>query len=610
MTPHSSRATTFRALYKGLIGSAGFSYATILLLQLKVGWGMWRFRDLTAGDTSSYFVNAHQWFQKGAAPISWSPLYTSFYAFLLNLSSDAFFVTILHRYLIILTLAILVLALMRRMMPPDLAWFMAAWWVILPINFNAMYEVHLFAVIPVVCAALVILGKRTHWCHGTALAILLAASVLVRNEVLLAVVVLAAAMLLAAARSRTAGGAPPKTVLRLFLAYGLPLAGACLVMLLYYRHASDAGALSAVLERKHTLNICQTFAYGYEQRHADFNKSPWTECQELMVRVFGKPEPSLMEAFRRNPQAIGEHFLWNIKLIPSGLEVALFNVTSSRVTPDYAPVLTTKIAWALSCILLAILAAGLVRLMQTRDYWWSQWLKERVWGWLLLAAIGCVTAVVMITQRPRPSYMFGLAILIRAATGMLLFVLLGESLWRRRIAMAFPAMAALLVILTPGFYPLAYKLRPQSLLKSYERLVEFAPLLERPGAVLVSPGFSGELCNYVGKGICQGLSYVDLRAEVSAGSSWPTVLDRHAATMVYIDELVLAEPAGQRLVMEAVSSSWQMLVHHYGSGQDWLLLARPGTVAGESPEAFHVGPGVRPWSMTGMDVTGIVEYEH
>src|SRR5579871_2787778 len=100
------------AFAQRLAGAAWFSYSTILLLQIKVVWNMWRFRDLTTGDTSSYFINAHQWFQQGFTPIAWSPLYISFYGSLLHLSSDAFVVTTLHRWLIVVSLSALVLAVM------------------------------------------------------------------------------------------------------------------------------------------------------------------------------------------------------------------------------------------------------------------------------------------------------------------------------------------------------------------------------------------------------------------------------------------------------------------------------------------------------------------
>ena len=43
-----------------------FAYGMLALLQLRAVWGIWRFRDLTPGDTSSYFLYASQWFEAGA----------------------------------------------------------------------------------------------------------------------------------------------------------------------------------------------------------------------------------------------------------------------------------------------------------------------------------------------------------------------------------------------------------------------------------------------------------------------------------------------------------------------------------------------------------------
>jgi hypothetical protein len=37
------------------------SYALIAALQLKILWNIWRYRDLTPGDTSSYFLDAARW---------------------------------------------------------------------------------------------------------------------------------------------------------------------------------------------------------------------------------------------------------------------------------------------------------------------------------------------------------------------------------------------------------------------------------------------------------------------------------------------------------------------------------------------------------------------
>jgi hypothetical protein len=602
----------FRLLLRRLAGSAWFSYTTILLLQIKVAWGMWQFRDLTSGDTSSYFINVSRWFESGSTPIAWSPLYISFYASLLHLSHDAFVVTTLHRWITVIALAILVLAVMRRLLPPDLAWFMAGWWVILPINFDALYEVHLFAVIPVLCAALVILGKPGPWRHGVALAMMVGAALLMRNELLLAAGVLAGVMLCAIVWHVKYAPVRSRLNINAVLAYTIPLLFVCLLTAYFYRHASDARDLRAVLDRKHTLNICQTYAFGYQQRHSDFTKSAWTDCQELMTRIYGDPEPSLVNALRRNPSAMLEHFLWNLSLVPNGIEILLFNVSFGKVNPDYAPVTRSWIALPCTLALLAIAAAGSIRLFRNRRQWWDEWLKARAWGWLLLILVGCVTMGVMISQRPRPSYMFSLGILLRAAIGMFLLVILSKPSWRGRMVEAFPIVAVLAIMIVPSYYAAEYKGRPRPLVRGYERLASYEKLFREQGAGLVSPGYGGELCSYVGKGECQPFDYFELKTHVSSANSWPAVLNGSGATLFYADETVLDDPAGQRFVQQSVSSGWITLAFDNVNGQRWMLLGKPGVTKSSSATpgfdlALQSGdvPVVGDWNGNGTTKIGV-----
>ncbi len=51
-----------------------FSYSMLSLLQLKVVREYWKYRDLTFGDTSSYFVSAFRWYRDFSNNIAWSPL--------------------------------------------------------------------------------------------------------------------------------------------------------------------------------------------------------------------------------------------------------------------------------------------------------------------------------------------------------------------------------------------------------------------------------------------------------------------------------------------------------------------------------------------------------
>lgn len=411
--------TKVRSLANWAAQSACFAYATIFLLQLKVIWGIWKYRDLTSGDTSGYFVIAYNWYANGRTVISWSPLYTSFYGFMLYLSPDVYVVTTAHRMLIVLVLSVLVLASMRRLLPAAVAWGVAAWWAVLPIAFESLYEVHLFAVIPLLAAYLTILYKPGPRTRGAAIGILVGSALLVRNEHVLAAGLLAAVVLVYEVWRvrKTPPAAYP--VHEYLWGYGLPLVIVCLLTLFFYSRAHDKiPAFFDKMRTKHTLNICQVYAFGYQQRHPEWTNSPWTGCQSLMEPIFGKPQISLAEAVTRNPGAMMEHFLWNISLIPNGLQVLLFNATSGTINPDYAPVKSgSRFALVGSIILIGIYLVGLYRLYRERRYWWTHWLQRRIWGWTAMASTTSMALFTMITQRPRPSYLFSFGLFMMAVAG-------------------------------------------------------------------------------------------------------------------------------------------------------------------------------------------------
>jgi hypothetical protein len=73
-----------------LIAKAWISYLLIAALQLKVIWGIWRLRDITGGDTSSYFASAYRWYRDFTTDPVWSPFYTSFYGTIYLLTGDVY----------------------------------------------------------------------------------------------------------------------------------------------------------------------------------------------------------------------------------------------------------------------------------------------------------------------------------------------------------------------------------------------------------------------------------------------------------------------------------------------------------------------------------------
>src|ERR1043166_9673146 len=160
------------------------SYLLILALQAKAIWRIWDFKDITYGDTSAYFLAAKQWTDAFQVEIAWSPLYTAFYGSFLFVTSDPYTATILHRVAIVLLVTTAVLFVLRQLLPPVWALVGAAWWAILPINYDTAYEVHLFALLPILFAWGLILRWDRPWARGAAVAMIVASAVMVRNEFL------------------------------------------------------------------------------------------------------------------------------------------------------------------------------------------------------------------------------------------------------------------------------------------------------------------------------------------------------------------------------------------------------------------------------------------
>src|SRR5262249_32653475 len=115
--PLSRRAQLWSALGT-LAQSPWFAYGVLALLQLRIVWGIWNFRDLSSGDTSGYFLAAFRWFSAGKVGIVWSGLYTMYYGSLMVVTRDPYAVTILHRLVIVFAASLLVLAVFRRLLPP------------------------------------------------------------------------------------------------------------------------------------------------------------------------------------------------------------------------------------------------------------------------------------------------------------------------------------------------------------------------------------------------------------------------------------------------------------------------------------------------------------
>lgn len=513
-----ARIGTFLDAMRRLCNTAGFAYGMIFMLQMKVLWRVWDFKDISSGDTVFYYTGACVGLDRFRFNFAWTPLYALFGSIILRISHDPYFYCIATRVTLVLAITLLTLAVMRRLLPPLAAWLVAAWWAVLPIDFNTLYEVHLFAILPVLTTWLILLSDNSsRWKRGAALAIIVASAVLVRNEqtlygaffaVCLAIAEVRAYIL--AKRSNQAQTAPstpgPEHGLRsILIPYLVPLIlSICLIAAFFIRTSVNPAYLASLMRHKHTNNVGQIYCFGYQQRYPGrWNKSAWSEYGDLMTKDFGGPELTITEAAIRNPAAMAEHLAWNAHLIPDGLQLMLFNCISGTITPDYiTPRTDFWKATVLSLLVLAVVTGGLLVAIRDRQ-WTSQWIRARSWGLTAIACYAPVAIIVMIIERPRASYAFAFTIAFMGLVGFCIWRLLARLLtspsWTSRWSAWSPACSAIvsfaLIAVTANYYPQHSFGRP--LLDYVHFLQPFTLIIGSPKTKVLAPSDSEQIASYL-----------------------------------------------------------------------------------------------------------------
>ncbi len=566
-----------------LAGSAAFAYGSVFAIQAKVIWGIWEHRDLPAGDSSNYFIYADAWADKLEVDPLFSPLYTSFWGTVLAIAGDVYAAAIAHRVIIVLAATLLVLAVLRRLLTPAIAWVLAVWWAVLPVNYDTINEVHLFSLIPVLVAALVALRWSGTRMRAAVFGILLGSAVLQRNELIVA----AFAWLAICVgyewwqRRRLRGsGEAPTPVLRIAAPLAIATAAVFALGLLSISRAQVDWSLDEwadAAQYKQDFALCQHYAVGYQQRrHADGNIG-WQHCQMFMERDFGEATPSFTAALASNPSAMATHFGWNARLSRFALQLGLFDGISGsrRQNPDYLPSVRTGSLPILigSLGLVATVAVGLRLLWVSRRKWWEGWIRDRAWGWALLGSMVVLGIWVAITTHPRPSYLFPLTFAVLAAIGMCAMAIADRWPAIRRARAALPPIALLLVVVVPPQYGEGYSnplLGPgRGLADEVSRLEPYRDRLAGADTVLYGR-FAFETCNYlVPESPCTG-SLVGLSGpgDVSP-AEW---LDQQGIDVIYADERTLEKNGPLLAGLEL--KGWEVVGPPESDTSEWLLLAR------------------------------------
>ncbi len=558
------------------VASPWVSYTLIVALQLRIIWNIWKYSDLASGDTSYYFVDVATWQHGLHENIVYSPFYDAFWGTILAVVHNLYAAAIIQRVAIILVAALLVLALMRSLFGPALGLLIAAWWVIIPANYDVLYEVHLLGAVPILLALLVVARMPRRQGMGIAVAILLAGAALMRTELIAAAVILAVVVAVYEAwEFRSGRRASWSSYVR---AYVVPLALAVLVIGgTYARSYVQGNEAWQLLQAKEERGFCNFYAAAYQQRHPTrFTGNYWTECQPLMQQTFGRPEPSILQATAVNPRAVAAFLAWNAQLLPGGLQVNLFGASAFENDPDPLPVTeNSTYALLLSVVMLLLVIAGLISVVCDGTVSLRRMSARTLWIAVTLASIAAATVLVALTTRPWNEYTYGLTIGALVLTGAAVLALTRRIGGARILAPVALVTVAVLILVLPSMYSPGR--RP--IYEGVQHLGIVQKQLQQPGSVLVTDGDEAELCNYLAYSYqrkCTITSWLALRSRVTPQRSAGQVLDGAHATAIYVDASMLSEPTIAALIAAPRVQGWQQIAQGSDPNGPWCVLVRMG----------------------------------
>jgi hypothetical protein len=270
-----------------------------------------------------------------------------------------------------------------------------------------------------------------------------------------------------------------------------------------------------------------------------------------------------------------------LSLALNGFQVALFNAMSGTVNPDYAPVREKQLyAAVLSVIAALVLIGGGWRL---RSNWpaLKQTVIERRHLVVIFAGLVCTIFLVIITQRPRPSYLFPFTVCIMALIGMSADVLTPRFI--RPINLAALLIGVAVLVFLP-FYQFDYR-SSRPLYTNLTRLQPYQSQLAGKDNRLLLGDYAGELANYLRlKTTSVGLSDApgELRFQAmdySALSAWNRreplegFLKDRGFSAIFIQPRIMAELVGVPAAKNLLEGRSNYKRLNSMLDRDWALFA-------------------------------------
>jgi hypothetical protein len=570
--------------FAAFLSRPSVAYPLLALLQLKVLWGDWLYRDLENGDNLIYVQGALRWAELGAVELVWSPLYSVYYGAIILAVGEPASANWVQRALMTFATTLMVLAALRALLPSSIAWLLAAWWATLESVFNVTVEVHLFAILPLLLSIVLVTHLPGRWGRVLALGVLLTAAALVRNEYVVSAVLCGAFCVWVEVRQRR--------WLPGLAAYAGAVVVVGLIVVWFDARANEPIAQLiqpySNLSWKHTANFCQAYAASYVQRHTDWSGDVFLGCNTLMERDFGLEAPTLRysptytQALLANPGAIAEHMAWNLGLTGNGLQVALFGAMTGTVSPEFSFISVKQdreLVPILSAGLVALLLVGAVLCVKNRRRLISAPLDSLV-GWAVLLSGASMTMLVIAAVRPRPEYIYPLVVLVLVLAGGSL-ALIGRFLPRWLTAgLGMVALVAALVV-APSFYADPVHVRPRSALARYETLRPYAEVIRDRQTVFLMGEHAAGLTTYLGRQLASMgtvYRYDEFLNGYTGQILLETLLADHKVTLFFLDQAVLTRlqqyDAARALLNDPESIGWRLVGQKTEGPDAWMLLRR------------------------------------
>jgi hypothetical protein len=197
-----------------------------------------------------------------------------------------------------------------------------------------------------------------------------------------------------------------------------------------------------------------------------------------------------------NPGEVAEHFLWNLSLTRAGMEVLLFNATSANDNPDYAPVLVFPVLPTVLLVFTFMIGVGGAIIIFRKSPAQYAEIREKlaIMSPLLLAAV-VMAAAVILTQRPRPSYLLGLGVLYMWVVSIMLSAFMARSKKLDKLWAAIFVIA--LILLVPTYRSLQLPSKAGSLALIYNELRPQAFRLCHSSGALAIGEYASAINNYI-----------------------------------------------------------------------------------------------------------------